>query len=49
MERLLTDPALARACAAEGIVRARRFSWDASAARLLEAYRVGGREAPGTA
>ena len=38
MERLLSDPALARTCSAEGIIQARRFSWDASAARLIEAY-----------
>ena len=38
MDRLLGDPALARACAAEGLVQSRRFSWDASASRLIEAY-----------
>jgi glycosyltransferase involved in cell wall biosynthesis len=38
MNRLLSDPALARTCAADGIVQSRRFSWDASASRLIEAY-----------
>jgi len=38
MERLLSDPALARTCVAEGLVQARRFSWDASATRLIDAY-----------
>jgi glycosyltransferase involved in cell wall biosynthesis len=38
MDRLLSDPALARTCSAEGIVQSRRFSWDASASRLIEAY-----------
>jgi glycosyltransferase involved in cell wall biosynthesis len=38
MERLLIDQALARTCSAEGIIQARRFSWDASAARLIQAY-----------
>jgi glycosyltransferase involved in cell wall biosynthesis len=38
MERLLSDPALARRHAADGVVRARRFSWKSSASRLVEAY-----------
>jgi hypothetical protein len=38
MERVLRDPALARDCAARGLLQARRFSWDASAARLLNVY-----------
>jgi glycosyltransferase involved in cell wall biosynthesis len=38
MDRILTDPALARRCSAAGIEQARRFNWDASAARLMEAY-----------
>jgi glycosyltransferase involved in cell wall biosynthesis len=38
MERLLNDPALAAGNAAAGITRARRFTWDATAAGLLEAY-----------
>jgi glycosyltransferase involved in cell wall biosynthesis len=40
MERLLVDRAFADARAREGIAQARRFSWDASAARLLAAYRA---------
>ncbi len=39
MHQLLSDPVLARTCAAEGLVQSRRFSWDASAAQLIEAYR----------
>jgi glycosyltransferase involved in cell wall biosynthesis len=38
MERLLTDDGLAARNAAAGIVRARQFSWDATAARVLETY-----------
>jgi len=38
MERILSDPALATKLARDGVVRARRFGWDASAARLVEAY-----------
>jgi glycosyltransferase involved in cell wall biosynthesis len=38
MNRILSDPAFAGACSAAGIAQARRFSWDASAARLMEAY-----------
>jgi glycosyltransferase involved in cell wall biosynthesis len=40
MERLLTDDALAARNAAAGVARARRFSWDATAARVLETYGV---------
>ena len=39
MERLLTDEVLARASSERGVVRARQFNWDMSAARLAEAYR----------
>jgi glycosyltransferase involved in cell wall biosynthesis len=38
MERVLSDPALARECSARGLVQARRFSWDASATRLMDVY-----------
>jgi glycosyltransferase involved in cell wall biosynthesis len=38
MGRYLLDPSLAAAAAARGIVRARQFSWDASASRLYAAY-----------
>jgi glycosyltransferase involved in cell wall biosynthesis len=38
-ERLLTDSTFAAQQAAAGIVQATHFSWDASASRLLEAYR----------
>lgn len=37
MRRLLDDPALRRDLAARGVARARRFNWDDSAGRLLEA------------
>ena len=40
MERLLADPAFARQCAEHGVAQARRFSWDESAIRLLDAYRA---------
>jgi len=40
MERLLVDPAFAEQRSRDGIVQAKRFSWDASAARLLDAYRA---------
>jgi glycosyltransferase involved in cell wall biosynthesis len=39
MERLLDDPAQRVACAEAGQARARLFSWEDSAGRLLEAYR----------
>jgi glycosyltransferase involved in cell wall biosynthesis len=39
MERLLVDPAFAEQHSRDGIVQAKRFSWDASAARLVDAYR----------
>jgi glycosyltransferase involved in cell wall biosynthesis len=38
LERVLTDPELAAACAARGIARSRNYSWDASAATLVTAY-----------
>jgi glycosyltransferase involved in cell wall biosynthesis len=38
MDRILRDPALARTCSVAGIEQARRFSWDASASRLMQAY-----------
>jgi glycosyltransferase involved in cell wall biosynthesis len=38
MERLLTDHALAARNAEAGIVRAKRFTWEATAAGLLDAY-----------
>ena len=38
MDRILKDPALAQACSVAGIEQARRFSWDASAGRLMQAY-----------
>lgn len=39
MRRLLDDPVLRREQAAKGVKRASDFSWDASAARLLGAFR----------
>jgi glycosyltransferase involved in cell wall biosynthesis len=39
IERLLTDDALAAACAANGIARARAFRWDTTADRVCETYR----------
>ncbi|MBL8157047.1 MAG: glycosyltransferase family 4 protein, partial [Anaerolineae bacterium] len=36
--RLLDDPALAERMGAAGQERARRFTWDAAAARLIDAY-----------
>jgi glycosyltransferase involved in cell wall biosynthesis len=38
MNRILKDPALAHECSVAGIEQARRFSWDDSAARLMQAY-----------
>ncbi len=38
MDRILKDPALAQACSLAGIEQARRFSWDGSAGRLMQAY-----------
>jgi glycosyltransferase involved in cell wall biosynthesis len=38
MDRILRDPALARECSVAGVEQSRRFSWDASAARLMQAY-----------
>jgi glycosyltransferase involved in cell wall biosynthesis len=40
IRRVLGDPALRSELAARGIARARRFDWDASAGRLLEAFRA---------
>jgi len=40
MQRYLTDPATALAAVARGFERARRYSWDASAATLLDLYRT---------
>jgi glycosyltransferase involved in cell wall biosynthesis len=40
LERMLTDAQLARRCIDRGLARARRFTWKASASRLLEAYRA---------
>lgn len=39
MARLLDDPVLRRQQAAKGVKRAADFDWDASAARLIEAFR----------
>jgi glycosyltransferase involved in cell wall biosynthesis len=39
MQRLLADPVLRREQAAKGVARATAFSWDASALRLLDAFR----------
>jgi glycosyltransferase involved in cell wall biosynthesis len=39
IERMLTDSALASHASARGMVRSRQFSWDASASRLVDAYR----------
>jgi alpha-1,3-rhamnosyl/mannosyltransferase len=39
MERMLGDADLARRCSSDGLARSRRFTWEASASRLLEAYR----------
>jgi glycosyltransferase involved in cell wall biosynthesis len=41
MERVLLDGGLRRQLALAGIDRARRFNWDASAGRLLQAFRDG--------
>jgi glycosyltransferase involved in cell wall biosynthesis len=40
IERMLTDEALASHASARGMARSRQFSWDTSAARLLEAYKA---------
>ena len=39
LDRLLDDPALRAGFAAQGVARARRFSWDTAAERTLEVYR----------
>jgi glycosyltransferase involved in cell wall biosynthesis len=38
IRRLLTDDALAGACAAKGALRARQFRWETTAERVVEAY-----------
>jgi glycosyltransferase involved in cell wall biosynthesis len=38
MQRILTEPGLALRCSEAGVMQSRRFNWEASAARLLEAY-----------
>ena len=38
MHRVLSEPGLARRCSEGGIIQASRYNWDASAARLMEAY-----------
>ena len=38
IDRMLTDEALAHACAARGVARAARYSWRDSAIRLLQTY-----------
>ena len=43
--RLLSDDGLAAACAAQGIARARAFSWDDTARRVYDTYRAGDRAA----
>ena len=40
LERMLTDDAFARDCAARGLARAREFSWDRAAATLHGAYQA---------
>jgi glycosyltransferase involved in cell wall biosynthesis len=37
MQRILTEPGLALRCSEAGVMQSRRFNWEASAARLLEA------------
>jgi glycosyltransferase involved in cell wall biosynthesis len=39
MHRMLAEPELAAACARRGLQQARRFSWQTSADRLIDAYR----------
>jgi glycosyltransferase involved in cell wall biosynthesis len=38
IHRVLTEPALASECAERGLRQSARFTWDASAGRLLDAY-----------
>ena len=38
IHRVLTEPALASECVERGLRQSARFSWDASAGRLLDAY-----------
>ena len=40
MHRLITEPGLAEECSRRGVRQSNRFRWDASAGRLLEAYRT---------
>jgi glycosyltransferase involved in cell wall biosynthesis len=40
MRRLITDDALRGACAAQGVLRARHFTWSATAERVREAYEL---------
>jgi glycosyltransferase involved in cell wall biosynthesis len=40
MGRVLGDSALARQLSERGVARARRFTWDASAAAAIDAYRL---------
>ena len=40
MERMLTDEGYAAACAAQGILRARTFTWHATAEAAVRAYRA---------
>jgi alpha-1,3-rhamnosyl/mannosyltransferase len=40
MRRYLDDPAAAAAAVERGLARARAYSWDASAATLLDLYRT---------
>jgi glycosyltransferase involved in cell wall biosynthesis len=38
MERMITDEAFAQACAAKGVLRARQFTWQATADAVLAGY-----------
>jgi glycosyltransferase involved in cell wall biosynthesis len=40
IEHILTDDAFAAACSARGLLRCRRFRWDATATRVVDAYRA---------
>jgi glycosyltransferase involved in cell wall biosynthesis len=40
VERMIDDDALAAACAAKGVLRARQFRWDLTARRVYETYHV---------
>lgn len=39
IERLLSDPGFAQQCSLQGIDRARRFSWNTTAKRVIDVYR----------